>query len=356
VASADIDTRARADTGSAPDPASAPAVELIDLTKFYPGRRAADGTLIPAVDHVNIQIQYGEVYGLLGPNGAGKSTIVRMIATLLAPTSGQVWLCGMDARRQERRIRAILGVALGGERSLYWKLTARQNLEYFAALYGQSRRQSRGRIVEVLAEMDLADRADDHIETWSTGMRQRLVIARALLNRPKVLLLDEPSSGLDPRAAQTMQDHIRALKAAGNTILLTTHDMLEADSLSDRIGIIDSGKVAAEGTPTQLKRSIGASQVVHARIAFGSPQQLDLFVADLVGVAEATIEQAVPPEGGPAEVALRGGNIDDLVPAVIAAAGRHGGSVLRVENDPVNLKDAFLALTGRRLTGEPDQT
>lgn len=356
MASADIDSRPRAGAGSAAGPASAPAVELIDLTKFYPGRKAADGTPIPAVDHVNIQIQYGEVYGLLGPNGAGKSTIVRMIATLLAPTSGQVWLCGLDARRQERQIRALLGVALGGERSLYWKLTARQNLEYFAALYGQSRRQSRDRIIEVLAEMDLADRADDHIETWSTGMRQRLVIARALLNRPKVLLLDEPSSGLDPRAAQIMQDHIRALKATGNTILLTTHDMLEADSLADRIGIIDSGTVAAEGTPTQLKRAVGASQLVHARIAFGSPEQLRLFVTDLAGVAEATIEEAMPPEGGAAEVALLGRNGDDLVPAVIAAAGRHGGSVLRVENDPVNLKDVFLALTGRRLTGEPDQT
>jgi len=355
VASADIDVRARTRTGAAAGPATAPAVELIDLTKFYPGRKADDGTPIPAVDHVNLQIQYGEVYGLLGPNGAGKSTIVRMISTLLAPTSGQVWLCGLDARRQERQIRALLGVALGGERSLYWKLTARQNLEYFAALYGQSRRRSRERIIEVLAELDLADRADDHIETWSTGLRQRLVIARALLNRPRVVLLDEPSSGLDPRAAQTLQDHIRALKAAGNTILLTTHDMLEADSLADRIGIIDGGKVAAEGTPTQLKRAVGASQVVHARIAFAGPPQLDLFVADLTGLAEATVAETLPPQGGAVEVTLVGRTGDDLVPAVIAAAGRHGGTVLRVENDPVNLKDVFLALTGRRLTGAPDQ-
>lgn len=333
-----------------------PAVELIELTKFYPRRRAPDGTPIPAVDNVNLEIQAGQVYGLLGPNGAGKSTLVRMIATLLQPTSGQIRVCGLDARTREREIRAMLGVALGGERSVYWKLTARQNLQYFAALHGTSRRRSRARIVEVLEQMDLADRADDHIETWSTGMRQRLVMARALLNRPTVLLLDEPSSGLDPRGAQTMQDHIRALKDAGHTILLTTHDMAEADSLSDRIGIIDGGNLAGEGTPAELKRSVGASQIVHARIAIASAAELKQFTNDLADIATTTVDTGVAPDGGIAEVTLMGRNCDDLVPAVIAVAGRYDGSVLRVENEPVSLKDVFLALTGRRLSNDLDPT
>lgn len=354
MASADTRAPASSRAKTRPLPALTPAVELVELTKFYPRRRAADGTPIPSVDQVNLTIQAGQVYGLLGPNGAGKSTIVRMIATLLNPTSGQVRVCGMDTRTQEREIRAILGVALGGERSIYWKLTGRQNLEYFAALHGESRRHSRARIIEVLEQMDLADRADDHIETWSTGMRQRLVMARALLNRPKVMLLDEPSSGLDPRAAQTMQDHIRTLKQAGHTILLTTHDMAEADALSDRIGIIDAGKLAGEGTPAELKRSVGASQVVHARIAITSPEDLKLVVSDLSAIAETTVDEDVPPDGGIAEITVLGQNTDDLVPAVISIAGRHGGSVLRVENDPVSLKDVFLTLTGRRLSGEPD--
>jgi ABC-2 type transport system ATP-binding protein len=354
VAFADVRTPVTDPVRSRRPPGPTAAVELIDLTKFYPRRRTADGSPIPSVDHVNLRIEAGEVYGLLGPNGAGKSTIVRMIATLLAPTSGQVLVCGLDTSTQEREIRRMLGVALGGERSVYWKLTARQNLEYFAALHGQSRRRSRSRIIDVLQQMDLADRADDHIETWSTGMRQRLVMARALLNRPQVLLLDEPSSGLDPRAAQTMQDHILSLKQAGHTILLTTHDMAEADALSDRIGIIDVGRLAGEGTPAQLKRSVGASQVVHARIVVTSADHLDFIVKDLAAVADTTVEDPVPAVAGVADVTLLGGSSDDLVPAVIAAAGRHGGSVLRVENEPVSLKEVFLTLTGRRLSREPD--
>lgn len=336
-----------------PGPGPAPAVELIQLTKIFPRRRGADGPPVAAVDRINLAIGAGQVYGLLGPNGAGKSTTVRMIATLLEPTSGQVRVCGMDTRTRQREIRALLGVALGGERSIYWKLTARQNLEYFAALHGNSRRGSRSRIGEVLEQMGLGDRADDHIETWSTGMRQRLVLARALLNRPSVLLLDEPCSGLDPRAAQTMHDHILRLKTAGHTILLTTHDMAEADSLSDRLGIIDAGKLAGEGTSAELKRSVGASQVVHARVAIGAADRLDLLIGDLTQVAKTTVEAGVGPDGGVAELTLLSANADDLVPAVIAAAGRHGGSVLRIESDPVSLRDVFLALTGRRLSGEP---
>lgn len=354
MASADPRTASLVELCSPADTGQTPAVELVELTKFYPRRRTADGTPIPSVDHVNLRINVGQVYGLLGPNGAGKSTTVRMIATLLEPTSGQVRVCGLDARTQHREVRALLGVALGGERSVYWKLTARQNLEYFAALHGHSRRRSRVRIGEVLEQMDLADRADDHIETWSTGMRQRLVMARALLNRPSVLLLDEPSSGLDPRAAQTMHDHILQLKNAGHTILLTTHDMAEADLLSDRLGIIDGGRMAGEGTSAELKRSVGASQVVNARIAIASADRLSLLVGDLAEFAETTVEAGVNSDGGIAELALLSRNVGDLVPALIAAAGRHGGSVLRVENEPVSLKDVFLALTGRRLPVELD--
>jgi ABC-2 type transport system ATP-binding protein len=332
---------------------SGPAVELIGLTKYYPRRRAADGTPIASVDGIDLRIDAGQVYGLLGPNGAGKSTTVRMIATLLEPSSGQVRVCGLDASRRQQEVRARLGVALGGERSVYWKLTARQNLEYFAALHGHSRRRSRARIVEVLEQMDLADRADDHIETWSTGMRQRLVMARALLNRPSVLLLDEPSSGLDPRAAQTMHDHIRLLKEDGHTILLTTHDMAEADSLSDRLGIIAAGKLVGEGTAAELKRSIGAEQIVHARIRFPGQGELDGLVKELTDVAETAVESGLGPDGA-AELTVWGSGGDDLVPALIAAAGRHDGAVLRIENEPVSLKDVFLTLTGRRLTDEPD--
>lgn len=351
---ASADSRSPALTGVRPAVGGpVPAIELTELTKVYPRRRGANGPPLPSVDNINLAIGAGQVYGLLGPNGAGKSTTIRMIATLLEPTSGRVRVCGMDTRTRQREVRSVLGVALGGERSVYWKLTARQNLEYFAALHGSSRRQSRNRIIEVLEQMDLASHADDHIETWSTGMRQRLVLARALLSRPSVLLLDEPCSGLDPRAAQSMHEHILGLKSAGHTILLTTHDMAEADSLSDRLGIIDCGRLAGEGTSAELKRSVGASQVVHARIAIRSADQLDLLVGDLTPVAKTTVEAGTEPAAGVAELTLLGRNTDDLVPEVIAAAARHGGSVLRIESDPVSLRDVFIALTGRRLSGAP---
>jgi ABC-2 type transport system ATP-binding protein len=326
------------------------AVELENLTKIYPRRRAADGTPIPSVDNVSLRIATGQVYGLLGPNGAGKSTTVRMIATLLEPTSGHVRVCGLDTRADQRGVRRILGVALGGERSVYWKLTARQNLEYFAALHGQSRRRSKAHINDVLAQMDLADRADEHIERFSAGMRQRLVIARALLNQPSVLLLDEPASGLDPRAAQTLHEHILTLKKAGHTILLTTHDMAEADSLSDRLGIIDHGTLVGEGTSAELKKSVGASQVVHAHVGIGSADVLELLLGDLARFADATADY----DAGTASLTLLSRLDADLVPRLIAAVGRHGGTVQRVENEPVSLKDVFLALTGRRLPAEPD--
>lgn len=261
----------------------------------------------------------------------------------------------------------MLGVALGGERSVYWKLTARQNLEYFAALHGSSRRKSRSRISDVLDQMGLADHADDHIETWSSGMRQRLVLARALLNWPRVLLLDEPSSGLDPRATQAMHEHILRLKDAGHTILLTTHDMAEADALSDRLGIIDGGKLVGEGTSAELKRSVGATQVVRARIAVASQAGLDLIVGDLAPIARITVETGHGPcaadgagpddgavtAGRAVELTLLATNGTDLVSAVIATVAKRGGSVLRVENDPVSLRDVFITLTGRGLSSEP---
>jgi ABC-2 type transport system ATP-binding protein len=326
-----------------------PAVELEDLTKVYVGRRGEHHPSVAAVDHINLCIPAGQVFGLLGPNGAGKSTTIRMIATLLQPTSGHVRVGGLDARTRQREVRGLLGVALGGERSVYWKLTARQNLEYFAALHGWSRRRSRVRIQQVLEQMDLAERADDYVESYSTGMRQRLVIARALLHGPSVLLLDEPASGLDPRAAQTLHEHVRRLRRDGHTILLTTHDMGEADALSDRLGIIDGGRLVAVGTAEELKRRVNATQVVHARIRAASPDDVANLVADLESAAASTVEQ----DGADTSLTLLGRLADDLVPRLITVAGRHNITVLRVENEPVSLKDVFLTLTGRRLSTEP---
>lgn len=352
--SADRDPGARVASAVAvrPPDGAAAAVELENVTKFYPRRRSGDGKPVAAVQELNLRVEQGEVYGLLGPNGAGKSTTIRMIATLLEPTSGRISVCGIDTRTRQRDVRRALGVALGGERSLYWKLTAKANLEYFAALHGHSRRRSRARIMEVLEQMDLAERANDYIEAYSTGMRQRLVIARALLNEPRVLLLDEPANGLDPRAAHNLHERVLALKQAGHTILLTTHDMAEADALSDRLGIIDNGKLVAEGTSPQLKQMVDGTQIVHARLDVGSPDALSAIVADLQQIAKTTVNE----EGAAPILTLLGRPDDNLVPRLITVAGQYGATVLRVENEPVSLKDVFLTLTGRRLSPEPDQS
>ena len=220
-----------------------------------------------AVDGVDLRIERGEVFGLLGPNGAGKSTTIRMLCTLLEPTSGTAYVNGFDIIKQSNQVRQNLGTVLAGERSIYWKLTARENLEYFAALYHLPPEVAHRRVDELLDRMELNARANELVEKFSTGMKQRVAIARALLARPPILLLDEPTLGLDPQAARRVRELVTELKAEGHTILLTTHYMEEADQLSDRIGIIDQGKVIALDTPANLKQRINQQDVIKLEVA-----------------------------------------------------------------------------------------
>jgi ABC-2 type transport system ATP-binding protein len=322
------------------------AVAVVGVSKVYPRRRRDRGSAPPAVDNVDLAIEPGEIYGLLGPNGAGKSTMVRMIATLLEPTSGEIRVCGHSVVTEKRAVRARLGVALGGERSVYWKLTARQNLEFFCALHGIPRRAAPPRIMEALDRVRLSEHADEHIERWSTGMRQRLVLARALLDDPEVLLLDEPASGLDPRAADTLHEVIAGFRERGHTILLTTHDMTEADLLSDRIGVIDNGRLVGQGTPGELKAAIGGQQMVRAQVrATGAPDDL---LADLRTAVRVQSRPAVAtPDIVDVTLVAQGG--EDLVQLLVSAAQRHEAHVLSLEQGAVTLREVFLALTGHGL-------
>ncbi|MGH2490134.1 MAG: ABC transporter ATP-binding protein, partial [Candidatus Limnocylindria bacterium] len=182
-------------------------------------------TRFRAVDGIDLRVETGEIFGLLGPNGAGKTTTMKMLSTLLEPTSGSIEVLGIDVARQPRAVRARLGAMLSGERSLYWKLTARENLEYFAALYHVPPKETRERIDRALESVKLGDRAEDYVERYSTGMRQRLALARALLPDPPLVILDEPTVGLDPQSARDLRDRVRDLRAQGRTVLLTTHYM-----------------------------------------------------------------------------------------------------------------------------------
>jgi ABC-2 type transport system ATP-binding protein len=259
------------------------AIEASGLTKdFEKGRRTIWQRLrgepdrretFRAVDGVDLRVETGEVFGILGPNGAGKTTTMRMLATLLEPTSGSARVLGHDLVTEARDIRRRLGAVLSGERSVYWKLTARENLEYFAALYHVPPAQTAERIASILEIVKLTDRADDYVEKFSTGMRQRLVLARALLPAPALLLLDEPTVGLDPQAARDLRERVLQLRDEGRTVLLTTHYMEEADQLCDRIAIVDHGRIVALDTPEGLKRGLKATEVV--RLEIGAPEAHD---------------------------------------------------------------------------------
>ncbi|TME94230.1 MAG: ABC transporter ATP-binding protein [Chloroflexi bacterium] len=334
--------------------AAGPAVDARGLVKvFERGRRTFWQRLrgepdrrerFHAVDGIDLRVERGEIFGLLGPNGAGKTTTMKMLATLLIPTSGTISVLGIDVLARPRDVRARLGAMLSGERSLYWKLTARENLEYFAALYHVPPRQTRARIDDALTSVKLLDRADDYVERYSTGMRQRLALARALLPDPPLVILDEPTVGLDPQAARDLRARVRELRSQGRTVLLTTHYMEEADQLCDRVAIIDHGRIVALDTPGALKRTIRAEEVVRLEIGLADDGAA---VLERLG-RSATVARSER-HNGTLAVTAHCASARDFVPAAFDAARSAGATIQHVEVVPVTLEDVFISLTGRAL-------
>lgn len=313
---------------------------------WWPFHRPQPAREFVAVAGVSLKIRQGEVFGLLGPNGAGKSTTIRMLCTLLEPTSGMARVNGFDLLRQPNLVRQNLGTVLAGERSIYWKLTARENLEYFAALYHIPPAVARRRIDELLERMELTARANDLVEKYSTGMKQRVAISKALLARPPIILLDEPTLGLDPQAARRVRELVTELKAEGHTILLTTHYMEEADQLSDRIGIIDQGKIIALDTPAVLKERINQKDVIRLEVAG--------WHADLAGVLQRlpSVENLVTRYTGADsvwEVSLHADNSRVVLPGVIETLNHNGTRLMNMNIVRPSLEDVFIQLTGKAL-------
>jgi ABC-2 type transport system ATP-binding protein len=330
------------------------AVEARGLIKeFEKGRRTIwqrlrrepdRRTTFRAVNGIDLRVETGEIFGLLGPNGAGKTTTMKMLATLLVPTEGTISVLGIDAAKDPRKVRARLGAMLSGERSLYWKLTARENLEYYAALYHVPPKDTKSRIEKSLEAVKLLDRADDYVERYSTGMRQRLALARALLPDPQLVILDEPTVGLDPQSARDLRDRVRELKRQGRTVLLTTHYMEEADQLCDRIAIIDHGQIVALDTPAQLKRRIRAEEVV--RLEIGASID-DATLLERLGESAAIARSER--HNGTLAITAHCASARDFVPAAFDAARSMGATIQHVEVVPVSLEDVFISLTGRAL-------
>ncbi|MDR6981009.1 ABC-2 type transport system ATP-binding protein [Streptomyces sp. 3330] len=303
-----------------------------------------------ALRGVNLDVSKGELFGLLGPNGAGKTTTIKILTTLLVPTSGEVYLNGLDSVRNPDQVRSRIGYVFGGDKGLYDRLSARDNLRYFANLYRIAPGQQRRRINELLEMLSLTDRQNDRVETFSRGMKQRLHIARGLLHDPDIIYLDEPTNGLDPLAARDVRDIVRRLKHSGKTILLTTHYMFEAEDLCDRLAVIAGGRIIAEGTSKDLGALANAGPVVRAEVT-GGAQALCRALEDRADVVNCHLE----PLSGRELVTIRFAAQTGVEASRVvgeAAAADTGVQLLDLQLREPTLEDKYVTLVSQSLDKE----
>ena len=308
-------------------------IETIDLTKVYPGG-------VTAVDGMNLTVAQGEIFGLLGPNGAGKTTTASMLTTRVIPTSGRALVGGIDVVRQPAVAKQLIGV-LPQTNTLDRSLTVWENLYFHGRFFGMGAKASRAAADELLVKFRLTERAKAPVMALSGGLAQRLMVARALLHNPAILFLDEPTAGLDPQSRIGLWEIVGALHETGQTVVLTTHNMEEADQLCDRIGIMDRGRILSLGTPEELKQSVGADTIV----TVSSEGDLERLAESLCDRVEGIDGAAV--RDGSVQVAVRG--TDRVLVRVIGAAEEAGYIVSDVQIAPPSLETVFIGLTGKDL-------
>jgi len=308
-----------------------------DLTKVYPG------TDFTAVDKLNLDVRAGEIFGLLGPNGAGKTTTAGMLTTRVVPTSGKAFLAGVDVGAQPALAKQLSGI-VSQQNTLDRQLTVWENLYFHGRLFGIGAKESRQTADALLARFQLTKWSKASVYALSGGMAQRLMVARAIFHRPSVLFLDEPTAGLDPQSRLALWDLLHELHNDGQTILLTTHYMEEADQLCDRVAIMDHGRVLALDTPASLKQSIGADTIVSVRTTGDLDKLGELLAKDVAGVTRTRAAE------GRLELHVQG--IDRLVPRIVLAAERGGFDLLDVSVAEPSLETVFINLTGRELREE----
>ena len=332
-------TSAEASTNAAPAAAAGErgVIHTEDLTKVYPG------TDFTAVDKLNLDVRAGEIFGLLGPNGAGKTTTAGMLTTRVVPTGGKAFLAGIDVGAQPALAKQLSGI-VSQQNTLDRQLTVWENLYFHGRLFGIGAKESRQTADALLARFQLTKWAKASVYALSGGMAQRLMVARAIFHRPSVLFLDEPTAGLDPQSRLALWDLLHELHNDGQTILLTTHYMEEADQLCDRVAIMDHGRVLALDTPANLKRSIEADTIVTVRTT-GDPDRLgELLAKEVAGVTRTRSND------GRLELHMQGS--DRLVPRIVLAAEHGGFDLLDVSIAEPSLETVFINLTGRELREE----
>jgi ABC-2 type transport system ATP-binding protein len=304
------------------------AIQCRDLRKTYDGK-------VEAVRGINLEIQSGECFGLLGPNGAGKTTTIEILEGLLQPTSGQVTVLGHNWQEHPRELRELMGISLQ-ETRLSEKLTVRETVELFCSFYRLPRRPQ-----AILEQLQLTEKADSWVGKLSGGQRQRLAVATALVGNPRILFLDEPTTGLDPQSRRQLWDIIRVFQRGGGTVLLTTHYMDEAERLCDRLAIVDHGQIIAEGTPPGLIARLGGHHVVEFSVSGNSDGAAAEVWRALPGVESVRSEDGL--------VSLNVREPHRTIPALLEAVDRCGSQLLHLTTRQASLEDVFVRLTGRHL-------
>ena len=306
-----------------------PAIHLMGLTKRFED--------VVAVDHVDLEIRQGEIFGILGPNGAGKTTIIRMLGGLSIPTSGSATVLGLDVVKRTKEVKGRIGV-VPQKNVLDRDINVRRNLVYHAKLHNMPRAEHGKKIDEVLKFTQLEDKRDADVDDLSGGMKRRLVVSMAMMHSPELMFMDEPTTGLDPQSRRLVWDRIRELRGKGITIVLTTHYMDEADALCDRVGIIDHGRIIALGTPAELKARLGEETIVVAHI---NGDARDVVIGEL---SKEPFSLECHGEGDRVFVRTR-----DKKAVAGALLTRHADSVDTIEFREPTLEDVFISLTGREL-------
>jgi ABC-2 type transport system ATP-binding protein len=321
-------------SSSSAGPAAGAVIETVGLTKVYGG---AD---FRAVDGLNLTVAAGEIFGLLGPNGAGKTTTAGMLTTRVIPTSGQAFVGGIDVVAHPTLAKQILGI-VSQQNTLDRQLNVWENLYFHGRLFGIGARESRRVADELLEQFQLSAWAKASVYALSGGMAQRLMVARAIFHRPAVLFLDEPTAGLDPQGRLALWELLRELNAEGQTVLLTTHYMEEAEQLCGRVAIMDHGKIIALDTPARLRQSVGVDTVVRVRATGDHEALAQALERQITGVTRSRVL-----DGG-VELYVKGA--DRLVPRIVSAVEDAGCEVLDLAVTEPSLETVFINLTGKDL-------